>query len=105
MQKTISNISKLDEQLRNLKNEFRYYQKLQEQSKYDYNHYNPTIEISYGVYIDFCNEEILRNRIRLKYLQEKIIDLRKTIKKIQREENKKLLSKHKTHKNKYESNN
>lgn len=105
MEKTISNISKLDEQLRNLKNEFRYYQKLQEQSKYDYNHYNPAIEISYDIYIDSCNEEILRNRIRLKYLQEKIIDLRKTIKKIQREENKKLLSKHKTYKNKYESNN
>ena len=95
MIKTISNISKLDEQLRNLKNEFRYYQKLQEQSKYDYNHYNPTIEISYDIYINSCNEEILRNRIRLKYLQEKIIDLRKTIKKIQREENKKLLSKRK----------
>ena len=59
--------------------------------------------MSYDIYIDSCNEEILRNRIRLKYLQEKIIDLRKTIKKIQREENKKLLSKHKTYK--YESNN
>ena len=61
--------------------------------------------MSYDIYIDSCNEEILRNRIRLKYLQENIIDVRKTIKKIQREENKKLLSKHKTHKNKYESNN
>ena len=100
MEKLISEISKLNEQMRKLQDEFRYYQKWQEQSKYDYNHYNPASEISYEIHIKSCDEEILRNRIRLKYLQEKIIDLRKKIKKIQREENKKLLKR----KNKYESN-
>ena len=95
MEKSISKISKLNEQMKKLQDEFRYYQKWQEQSKYDCNHYNPSSEISYEIHIDSCNEEIFRNRIRLKYLQEKIIDLRKTIKQIQREENKKLLSKYK----------
>ena len=83
--KQISEISKLNEQIRKLKDEYRYYQKWQEQSKYDYNHYIPTSDVSYETHINACNEEILRNRIHLKYLQEKIIDLRKTIKKIQRE--------------------
>ena len=92
--KQISEISKLTERMRKLQDEFRYYQKWQEQSKYDYNHYNPASGVSYETHINACNEEILRNRVRLKYLQEKIIDLRKTIKKIQREESKKALIKH-----------
>lgn len=82
--KKISEISKLNEQIRKLQDEFRYYQKLQEQTRYDYNHYNPASGVPYEIHVDACNEEISRNRIRLKYLQEKIIDLRKTVKEIQR---------------------
>ena len=85
--KQISEISELNEQMRRLQDEFRYFQKWQEQSKYDYSHYNPASEISYEVHIESCNEEIFRNRIMLKDLQEKIIDLRKTIKSKQRDLN------------------
>ncbi len=82
--KQISEISELNEQMRRLQDEFRYYQKWQEQSKYNYSHYNPASEIFYEVHLNACKDEIIRNRIMLKDLQEKIIDLRKTIKLKQR---------------------
>lgn len=82
--KQISEISELNEQMRKLQDEFRYFQKWQEMSRYDYNHYNLASDGDYEVHSKACKDEIIRNRIMLKDLQEKIIDLRKTIKSKQR---------------------
>lgn len=87
MVKPISEISKLNEQLRKLQEEYRRYQHLQEQSKYDYNHYNPASDTTYECHILACTEEISRNKNELIRLQNEIIDLRKVIKQKQRKLN------------------
>lgn len=71
-----------------LKEEYRYYQKYQEQLKKDYNNWpGPPESCSKQIWEDSIAEQIWFNREELRYREKQIKELRKIIKKMNKEQN------------------
>jgi len=76
------------EDMRSLKEEYTYLKKYQEQLKKDYNNWpGPPESFSKTIWEESINEQIIFNREELKSKENEIKELRKIIKKLNREQN------------------
>ena len=85
--KIISEISRLNSELYELQNKFRYYQNKQEHDKRDLVMWDPLDGLTKEQHENLYYVEIWSNRQNLRALQNEIIELRKKIKTIQRKQN------------------
>lgn len=80
-------IKELTYQLNVLKKQFRFYQIGQEIAKHDYNMWDPFDGLSKDEHERRYTSEIVSNRYVLSQLQKEIIETRKQLKKLNREQN------------------
>ena len=84
----INNIKEAYKNIHILKEEYHYYQKYQEQLRKDYNNWpGPPESHSKRIWEDSIYEQILLNRKELRNKENQIKELRKNIKKMNREQN------------------